>query len=254
MYDDFWDGFEAECAASGMMMTKVPTCMKKLLTILGYDSAWSYKSVTEEKLREAEDYIEKSHRKAADELDEYKDIRPFKFLPGHKALIYGIGNELNESQARKKPKINNKKSNVVLSEKEVQMSLLFQMSAFTKKLGLIADWSSAITDSNYSATESAPFCTCTVLCPICHSSFVVRYDKHWKNSNLCKHMRQHKDPSKQPTSKTSATVSAASKSRNTHINMSKTPESNIQIYEDVQVLDHGDLDEFITYEDLDEND
>lgn len=124
------------------------------MTAAGYNSAWSFKTVTEEKLSEAEDFIEKHHRLEADGFEEYKDIKPFKFLPGHKSLIFGIKTEIDEYQDMKKPKIS-KKSIPVLSENDLQMSLLSQMSTFSKKLGLHADWSNSIENSSYSASETA---------------------------------------------------------------------------------------------------
>lgn len=119
--------------------------MKKLLTLTGYNSSWSFKCVSNEKLREAEDFIEKYYRKEADEFEEYKDMKPFQFIPGHKEFIFGIKEEINESQQTKKPKTS-KKSNA-LSENDIKMSLLVQMSAFSKRLGLTADWSNSIIES-----------------------------------------------------------------------------------------------------------
>lgn len=190
MYDDFWESLEAQCKVVGLMTSKVPDSVKKLLTAAGYNSAWSFKTVTEEKLSEAEDFIEKYNRLEADGFDEYKHIKPFKFLPGHKSLIFGIKREIDEYQDVQKAKIS-KKSNPVLSENDLQMSLLCQMSTFSKNLGLHADWSNSIKKSSYSASETASVCTCTVSCPICSADTLVRYDKHWKNSNLCKHIRKH---------------------------------------------------------------
>lgn len=97
-------------------MTKVPASITELLTAAGYHSAWSFKSVTEEKLSEAEDFIEKYYREDADEFYEYKDMKPFKLLPGHKSLIFEIKTEIDEFQNTKKQKIigkTSKKSNPV---------------------------------------------------------------------------------------------------------------------------------------------
>lgn len=189
MFEDFWDAFESQCAATGLA-SKVPPSIKKLLTLTGYNSIWSFKSITEQSLSEAEDFIETTYRKDADEFDEYKEIKPFKFLPGHKALIFGIKSEISEIQDTKKSnKIN--KSKPVLTENDIHTSLLCQMSSFTKGLGLQADWSNAIKSSDFTETENTPLCACNVVCPICSSSFIVRYDKHWKNSNISKHLRKH---------------------------------------------------------------
>lgn len=160
VYADFWDGIEAQYAATGLN-SKVPDCVKKLLTISGYSSKWSFKSVTEEKLCEAESFIQNMHRKIVDEYEEYKDITPFKFLPGHRALIFGIKAEINEFQENKRPKnyVKPPAKLPVLNEKDVVASLLQQMSAFAKRLRIQADWTNSIIQSSFTATDSASFCT-----------------------------------------------------------------------------------------------
>lgn len=73
------------------------------------------------------------------------------------------------------------------------MTLKSQLTTFTKGLGLEVDWSNAIQEFNMTQTETATLAHCTVLCPICCSNFVIRFDKYWKNSNVCKHIRKHID-------------------------------------------------------------
>lgn len=138
---DFWDGFEAQCSTAGLS-SKVPACMKKLLTICGYNSAWSFKALTEESLADLEGYIENNHRKDADEFAEYKDIKPFKFLPGHRALIFGIKSDIADFENTKRPRKDVKKKPPV-NEVDIQANLLNQLACFTSKLNLQADWSNS---------------------------------------------------------------------------------------------------------------
>lgn len=119
-------------------------------------------------------------------------------MPGHKTLIFGIKKEIEDFPGSKKSK-NDKKPNAVLSERDLQTSLLQQMLAFTKQLGLVADWSNSILETTFTATESASFCTCTVKCPLCMTNFTLRYDRHWKTSNLCRHVRKHVQSPAVPT-------------------------------------------------------
>lgn len=162
--------------------------MKKLLTLCGYDSTWSFMSVTDDKIPGIEEYIEQNHRKNADDFEEYKNVKPFKFLPGHKALIFGIRSEIDNLQKNKRIKM---KPKTVLSEDELQMSLLQQMSKFTSGKGLKIDWTSSIISCTVTSTENDAVAVCQITCPICDSNFKVHYEGHWKNSNLCKHMRKH---------------------------------------------------------------
>lgn len=217
--------------------------MKKLLTVCGYNSTWSFKSITEENLSDIEKYIEKHHRKMADEFEEYVHIKPFEFLPGHRAMIFGIKSEIDDfkKEDNKRPK-KNVKSKPVLKESDTQIALLNQMSAFTKGLKLQADWSNSIKDSSFTATETALFGTCTILCPICSSSFIVRYDKHWKTSNICKHIRKH--------SQSNESASQNDMFYETIYVSKETGHDNVEIYGEVQEEDSGEA--YIDFDELDD--
>lgn len=154
--------------------------------------------MTEESLEQAEQFIEKNNRNVVDECAQYANVKPFKFLPGHKALIFGIQTQLEEFQQNKRQTAKKKmKLTHHVSEQELQLSLVHQMLTFTKNLKLDAVWSKeCIKESTFTVNNDVSQCICTVSCPLCFSPFVVRYDKHWKTSNLCKHMRKHSNNAK----------------------------------------------------------
>lgn len=213
-FDDFFDGFDAQCASTGLLNT-VPACVKKLLTLTGYNSALSFKQFTEGELDSTERFIEENHRNIADEFDEYKNVRPFKFLPGHKALIFGIKSQLEDFQA--KQKITKKVKRSVPNENELHIALLNQISSFAKDNQLEVVFSTdCIKQSLYTATENASFCSCNIICPLCFSSIGTRYDKYWKNTNVYKHLRTHL------TSK--RTANHATKTRPSSIRIEETAE------------------------------
>lgn len=187
-YENFWEQFEAECSSAGIMST-IPACMKTILDACGYNSAWSFKSISEEKLTSIEEFIEKKHRKLVDQFQEYEDITPFEFLPGHRDLILGIKDEVEKVQQTKKPKkVVNAQST---SEKDICRSLLKQMSTFSKGLKLNIDWTNAINDFSLDDSGNTMLAQCLLVCPICNSPISVRYDKHWRTSNIYKHIRKH---------------------------------------------------------------
>lgn len=219
--------------------------MKKLLTLTGYNSALSFKQFTEGELDSTERFIEENHRNTADEFDEYKNVRPFKFLPGHKALIFGIKSQLEDFQA--KQKITKKVKKSVPNENELHIALLNQISSFAKDNQLEVVFSTdCIKQSLYTATESASFCSCNIICPLCFSSIGTRYDKHWKNTNVYKHLRTHL------TSK--RTANHAAKTRPSSIRIEETAEhlesNNIEIVTncDIEIVEE----EVLVYEE-DEN-
>lgn len=132
------------------------------------------------------------HRKTAEEFEEYKDIKPFEFLPGHRALILGIKAEILDLQTKKKPKIaKSNKLHQVENENTLQFALINQMSNFAKGIGLSVDWSNCIQDFTLTTVENTKFAQCKLSCPICTTQLTIRFDRNWKISNLCRHLRRH---------------------------------------------------------------
>lgn len=208
--------------------------MNKLLTLCGYNSALSFKLISEGALDSMEKFIEQNHRNVADTFEEYKNVKPFKFLPGHVALIFGIKKQIEDFfHDNKKPK-KGAKVDIIQNEDELQANLLHQLSVFTKNLKLDAVWTkNCIKDSTFTATENASFCTCTISCCLCGSPFAVRYDKYWKNSNIYKHMRNHLN------SMTSETTKGTAPPTN--------PENQETIY--LTIMQSGSANEEIIYSD-----
>lgn len=189
MYDDFWSEFEDTMANTGMIST-IPLSMKTILTAVGYNCAFSFLKVTEEKLDSLETYIETNVRDAVDLFDEYKLMKPFIFLPGHRSLILGIQEELLSRQELKKPKSTKHRNQPTLTEHDLRVSLINQVSSYAKDNGVITDWSAAINEFQMTITDNTIVAQCSISCPICGSVNNMRYNKHWMVSNLFKHLRQ----------------------------------------------------------------
>lgn len=98
-----------------------------------------------------EKFIEQNHRNVADTFEEYKNVKPFKFLPGHVALIFGIKKQIEDFfHDNKKPK-KGAKVDIIQNEDELQANLLHQLSVFTKNLKLDAVWT-----KNFKTQHSQP--------------------------------------------------------------------------------------------------
>lgn len=176
--------------------------MKRILTACGYDTKWAFKSADEDKIEELladlETFIEKHHRNLVDSLEVYKDIQPFKFLPGHRSLILGIKAQIVSIEDVKKtkfmPKIPKQKANPIdadTDETGLKMSLITQISSYSSNLLLQIDWKNSIKQFNITTNEGLTSVQCLLVCPICGASRKTRFDKRWKISNMCKHLRSH---------------------------------------------------------------
>lgn len=232
MFEDFWAEFEAECAASGLV-SAIPASVKQILTVSGYNSALSFKSVEENNLAELESYVEARHRKVVDEFAEYEDIRPFEFLPGHRSLIMAIKAEILEIQSRKKPKVaHSKKLPRAEDENTLQLSLINQLSTYANGIGVALDWSSSIQEIKLTNTEHSTMAQCKIACPSCKKISTLRFEKIWKVTNMYRHLRTHRES----LGETSAAVESTSST-----NQTQTMREKIQVLS-VEVIDHGEND------------
>lgn len=184
----------------------MPTVVKKLLTICGYNHAWAFKDVDNEKVTQLESFIETRHRKVADSFEEYGEITPFEFLPGHRDLIFAIKTQILSFENSKKPK---PKSNGVQTHvpdgNELKNNLINQVASYSLSLPLQTnqDWSNAIGNFKFTTDGVSTSAECTLSCPFCNAVRVIRYDgKYWATSNIYKHIRTHIKTNEQANGKT----------------------------------------------------
>lgn len=150
--------------------------MKEILTACGYNSTWSFRTITAETIAEIEEHVEKNLRTTVDAFAEYTGIKPFKFLPGHSALILGIKAELLDLQEARQAKRNlplgfqlglpaqnaSKKfkhgtetqsvaqlsaQSIKQQGKQLKQLLIRQLSSFSTKIGLHVNWTNCIVSS-----------------------------------------------------------------------------------------------------------
>lgn len=222
--------------------------MKKILTLCGYNNAWAFKEVDYEKIVNIEKFVEAKHRKIADSFEEYRDIKPFEFLPGHHALILGIKAEILSMENSKKPKPSKAKKKNILDEDELKAILINQITTFSSNLSLKMDWSHAIkhfefaTDKNLDATlgENTTFAECTLSCPQCGAERIIRFDnKYWKVSNMCKHVRSHIENASYKKQTTQSANRLKKNNIKTTCNQSKKQHENKQCDLELHVTNSG---------------
>lgn len=131
------------------------------------------------------------------EIEIYKSKHPFSFLPGHRALIIGIGKEIVKLQQEKKGKTIKSKSHsgsvsdASLNEDDLKISLINQISTYAFEVGFNFSWSDSIEKFNVTKTNTSTFAQSSVACPLCQKTNKIRFEKKWLVSNMYKHIRSH---------------------------------------------------------------
>lgn len=75
---------------------KMPTSLKVLLSEAAYTSLLSLKMFTNENITKLEDYINANYDSIRpDKFDEYKNMRLFSFLPGHREILLSLPRIIN---------------------------------------------------------------------------------------------------------------------------------------------------------------
>lgn len=177
--------------------------MKKLLTACGYNHAWAFKEVDNEKVTQLESFIETRHRQIVDSFDEYREIKPFEFLPGHRDLIFAMKTQILSFENSKKAKAKSVPARVP-DENELKQILIDQVSSYSSSLTLQLDWSNAIQKFETKTDEDSTFAECLLSCPLCNAVRTIRYDsKYWTLSNMNTHLRTHKQQNQASNKKSS---------------------------------------------------
>lgn len=100
MIRDAWDEIE------DIIFEPLPECIKKILSICGYDSMLGISEIDENAVTEVEQYVN-NNRNIIRGLEccfanTYKKLEKFRFLPGHRILILHLSNRINETFESKK--------------------------------------------------------------------------------------------------------------------------------------------------------
>lgn len=149
--------------------------------------------MNEVRIVELEQYLETKCRSVIDTFKEYRNTKPFTFLPGHRECIFGIKAEILKLQNNKKSKATPNQGTPI-DQEDLKMTLETQLSTYANNNGRPEiDWTGSIKNLKVKQSDTSFFATCTIDCPIdeCNSSISAAYNKHWKISNMFRHLRQH---------------------------------------------------------------
>lgn len=206
----FWNLFQ-----SYLGKNKLPDFIIQILESAGYDTAISVQSLNEHQIEQIEKFVEININKDFLKDTVYDSEVPFKFLPGHVALLLGaksyIEKYIDENLKRKykKPKLEvveivdteqNTQLNTELNtdtEEKLKKLLIFKVISFNKTHKIPCDNLSTENISEHfeeSISSSGRYVyKCSLRCHLCPKTKLIPciYTNYWQISNLEKHLKNH---------------------------------------------------------------
>lgn len=185
---------------------KFPKCIKTLLIAAGYDTFASLSQLSDDKIKSIENFHQEK-RSNIDSLnccysDYYKTLVPFAFLPGHKAILLNIPNQIKDIQEEleKNPQCNPQRINFEakksLADEHLINILVANLGKYIKKKSktvVQADLISEVLITDFKRGENTDnfVCKCNFSCPFCDKKILAVYKTYWQSSNISFHLKNH---------------------------------------------------------------
>lgn len=179
---------------------KFPSCLKVILTKSGYDNNYAFEAICEDNVVKIENFV--NENKHIVKKTVYEKSVPFKFLPGHRAIILDLPRKIAEfknKQANKQTETSTVSSELNPDrEEELKNLLINKLINYSKYVKF---------ELKFNKTHLCEFkkigdkVKCRVKCPICPKNYLCNYKTHWSVSNIEAHIREHslKNSAQQPT-------------------------------------------------------
>lgn len=189
---------------------KFPECVKILLQVTGYDRLNSLKKLDAERISEIEAHLD-TNREWVNELkccnsQHYKQLAVFKFLPGHKATILDIPQQIQRMQQVEEDqpirgdavgvkKVVARNASHTQQSDDIIQKLVANLVNYAKNInfpledGMIS--SKNVNDFEPGSASDKFAYQCRFSCPFCSKVFPVKYGTFWQSSNVTKHFRDH---------------------------------------------------------------
>lgn len=160
--------------------------------------------INDDRVKELENFLETNCRFVIDKFPEYKNTKPFMFLPGHRECIFGIKTEILKLQNNKKSKTTTQRGRM-LGQEELKVTLAQQVAAYANIIDGFdcsnVDWSAAIKNFEVTESETSIIANCVIDCPKCRCCPGTTFRNSWKLSNVFRHLRTHANKENHDNSK-----------------------------------------------------
>lgn len=177
-------------------MEQFPICLQWLLQETGYNTIASLSCIDEKKICEIEEYLT-GNKQIVNALeccfsDEYRSLDEFHFIPGHKAIILSLRDDIKEMRELNVAKKRAKKQ--MIPDDVMFEHLLAKFKAVPAKAGF-KKAENIISEKNITEFERVDEgeidYRCRFRCPVCPKTFSLIYKKFWQSSNATKHLKMH---------------------------------------------------------------
>lgn len=173
----------------------------------GYDNAISVSEICENEVKVIEEFVNGNLKDLIEKSGTYKADGAFKFLPGHRKLLFSLPDKVKEFQNRKEKKIpeNGEPATEeleLLTEIELnglKNELFVKLNTTAKDFGLHTEFTeeelvTAIDPyiSHARKTTNKATYKCSVKCTSCEKITPCTWNGRWQASNLEKHLKTHK--------------------------------------------------------------
>lgn len=164
----------------------------------GYDNALSLSCIEESDISTLEAHVEEKLRGLIEQSSSYRDVKPFKFLPGHIKTLNTLRVKAEQFIASKK---NQNFELELLSEEEVAdlpKQLFSKLNSIETPEGteefsetsLKSTVDAYISHSSKSVSNKAAY-RCSVKCVLCPKVIPCTFNRRWETSNIEKHIKTH---------------------------------------------------------------
>lgn len=163
-----------------------------------FDTEQALENLNSEDLINIENYIEESRDLLAGTI--YENKTPFRFFPGHRALLLNIPKKIAEKKLEKKEKksksdgLNNTLDIGLIDDEQKQKyktELIAKLTNYCTKIGLYLNLETKDISNFVSHKDRIK---CFVQCPHCtvKKTFTCFKEKYWAYSTFSSHLKKHK--------------------------------------------------------------
>lgn len=169
-----------------------PAIVVKILRVSFFDCRAALAAINDGSIADIEEFLE-DHREILDD-SVYSKQFPFKFLPGHKAIILAIPKRMIESPTRTIARYDTdckRFKTKFLSNKEIDAEigqLLKRLLEYSQRIGLSIQLTRA---DVHDFQQTCDRYICRVTCTLCGKTISCFKKNYWIAVNIVAHLKQH---------------------------------------------------------------
>lgn len=185
---------------------KYPSCLKKILIASGFNTIASLRCLNEQTINNIEEFM-KDNRNLIDQLnccnnEQYKMQHEFRLLPGHRAIIMNMPEQLKGFTEKNNDTVKPKRKRTVqekglITDDDMKKNLVDKLINYFRKQQIPTDILSDVNIMNFHRVENANEAKCEFSCSFCEKLIPVRYRQFWMSSNLTNHFKAHAEKDRQ---------------------------------------------------------